>query len=144
MMMIKARFLAIGLTFQLTSSTVVQGAPDVEIDGNSVHAKWTEFVEQFRSGVRLSMEEHSRRFSIFADNLKMIERMNIAAAGEVEYTYLSPFADWTPAEFTEMQTLRALPSGEPEVSVATAQLSRKHLHLCLPRSIGAIMGPFQA
>lgn len=69
--------------------------------------KWSEFVEKFERTFESKEEEMSRR-QAFITNLDRIDTLHAADNG-VEYTHLSPFADWTREEFRAIHTLKPKP-----------------------------------
>jgi len=72
-----------------------------------------EFVEKFEEFLKAtskkyhSGEQMLHRMKIFIDNLERIEEAN--KADTAKHTHLSPYADWTPAEFTARNTLKFHP-----------------------------------
>lgn len=52
-----------------------------------------------------STEERQHRFSVFVENLEHITRMQ-ALDESATYSHLSPFADWSVAEFSALNTLK--------------------------------------
>lgn len=109
----------------LSSSSILVLA---DIDSRSVVEKWTEFQTQFARQFRSVEEEHAR-FLIFEENLRSINVANADSANPetsdgAVYTHLSPFADWTLAEFKAYQRLRgdSIPAPSCELKFSTLPL----------------------
>lgn len=69
---------------------------------------WTEFVHKFER-VFTTKKEEALRQRIFESNLDRIERLQKESNG-VEYSHLSPFADWDVEEFRAINLLKPTPS----------------------------------
>jgi len=67
---------------------------------------FNEFAKTFNKTYR-SVEQRAARLAVFAENLLHIEHLKLAEEGSASYSYLTPFADLSPTEFSKRLGFRA-------------------------------------
>jgi len=89
----------------------------------TVEGLFKEFMEKFAKSYE-NAEERAKRIEIFAENLGEIARLQVADPS-AEYSYLTPFADWSQEEFLARNGLK--PELMPQEMPQAETLSVKDL-----------------
>ena len=84
--------------------TTTGGSPWSVSATSAKEGLWIEFVHKF-DRMFTTKEEEALRHQIFNGNLDRVKRLQEESNG-VEYSHLSPFADWDADEFRAINTLR--------------------------------------
>eukprot|EP00420_Gonyaulax_spinifera_P030148 CAMPEP_0197879574 /NCGR_PEP_ID=MMETSP1439-20131203/7621_1 /TAXON_ID=66791 /ORGANISM="Gonyaulax spinifera, Strain CCMP409" /LENGTH=330 /DNA_ID=CAMNT_0043499087 /DNA_START=74 /DNA_END=1066 /DNA_ORIENTATION=- len=76
------------------------------VAGDHTEEMFNEFAKAFNKTYG-SLEERATRLAVFAENLLHIERLKQVEEGNAKYSYLTPFADISPDEFSKRHGFRA-------------------------------------
>merc|ERR1719210_3263853 len=80
--------------------------PVVLAASNPTEDKFNEFARTFNRTYS-SLKERASKLAVFAENLVHIERLQMQEEGPAKYSYLTPFADISPEEFSQRHGFRA-------------------------------------